>query len=73
LSCSIITLEPNSFIGEIHDRMPFILRNKTVKAWLDPSLDDPDFLLEELIRPYPAEQLEKRQVWPPPDPQLSLL
>ena len=73
LSCSVITMEPNTFIREIHDRMPFILRHDQVKAWLDPTLDDADFLLEEVILAYPANQLKKMQIWPPSDPQLELL
>ena len=71
LSCSIITMDPNKLISPIDDRMPFILRDDAVKTWLDSSLDDPEFLLEELIVPYPAEPLESRQVWPPENPQLS--
>lgn len=62
-SCSIITLEPNSLVGEIHDRMPFILPKKAVKIWLDKSVDDFDFLFE-LIRPYPPDKMDRKQQWP---------
>ena len=63
-SCSIITLEPNSMIGNIHDRMPFILPNDMVKVWLDKSVDDSDFLID-MIQPFPSEKLSMRGKWPP--------
>ena len=63
LSCSIITLEPTKIIDEVHDRMPFILANETVKTWLDSSLDDPGELLD-LIVPYPSDRLQRKQHWP---------
>ncbi|NIR51291.1 SOS response-associated peptidase [candidate division KSB1 bacterium] len=63
-SCSIITLAPNSLIGEIHQRMPFILPNEMVKVWLDKNVDDDDFLTE-LISPFPSEKLLMKRKWPP--------
>ncbi len=62
-SCSIITLEPNSLIGEVHDRMPFILADDVVRVWLDKSVDDSDFLID-LIRPFPSEKLTMKRKWP---------
>ena len=63
-SCSIITLQPNELIGEIHDRMPFILPSDKVELWLDPKLDDAAFL-QDLIIPYPTDQLIRTRRWPP--------
>ncbi len=63
-SCSIITLEPNSIIADIHDRMPFILPNEMVKVWLDKSVDDSNFLFD-VIKPYHSEKLSMRGKWPP--------
>lgn len=73
-SCCIITQSPNSLIGEIHDRMPFILPPGTVKTWLDRRIDDPALLLN-LITPVPSEKLKRICVWPPaeePPPQFDL-
>ena len=79
-SCSIITRKPNGIIGDIHDRMPFIIPRGEVKTWLDRSVTDPEFL-RDMIRPYPSMVMERKRVWPPPDSdktfskddQLSLL
>ncbi|MFA6000978.1 MAG: SOS response-associated peptidase [Thermoleophilia bacterium] len=56
LSCSIITMEPNEVVGEVHPRMPFILAAEAVPAWLDPSVTDTD-LLKGLIRPFDSERI----------------
>lgn len=61
-SCTIITTKPNNLISEIHDRMPVILQSKKdEKIWLDRSIDDLDFL-QELLIPYPAEQMETYEI-----------
>ena len=62
-SCSIITVDANHMVGEIHPRMPFILPADLVKVWLDKSTDDSDYLREQ-IKPAPVERLHKRQLWP---------
>jgi len=56
-SCSIITLEPTEIIAEVHNRMPFILRDADVTAWLDPELDEFDKLME-MICPISSEDLK---------------
>lgn len=56
LSCSIITMEPNEIVGEVHPRMPFILAPDAVTAWLDPSITDTD-LLKGLIRPFDSDRI----------------
>lgn len=35
-SCTVITTEPNSFMGDIHNRMPLILSPKDSEEWLNP-------------------------------------
>lgn len=45
-SCSIITMEPNELVGEVHNRMPYIIPSDTVKAWLDPGLVDFEAAME---------------------------
>ncbi len=57
-SCSIITLEPNEIIGEVHDRMPFILPEDDVSTWLDPGVSDFDLLMD-LIRPLDSTLMER--------------
>jgi len=57
-SCSIITLEPNEIIGEVHDRMPLVLDETSVRTWLDPAVSDFDELIR-LIRPIGPELLER--------------
>ena len=56
LSCTIITTTPNEFMAEIHNRMPVILPRGAYATWLDPAERNPD-QLQELLKPYPAEQM----------------
>ncbi|RKL64977.1 hypothetical protein CR203_23150 [Salipaludibacillus neizhouensis] len=51
VSCTIITTKPNSFMGQIHDRMPVILGEGNRDAWLDPSIQDHQ-LLKGILLPY---------------------
>lgn len=62
-TCSIITMDPNSIVGEVHDRMPFILPKENIKIWLDSALTDLQTLFR-LVQPYPSEQLIRVNVWP---------
>jgi len=57
-SCSIITLEPTGIIAEVHDRMPFVMSEDTVKTWLDPAMTDFGALID-LIQPIGSEKLER--------------
>lgn len=59
-SCSIITVEPNSLVSEVHDRMPFILTPGAVSAWLDRGFTDFDALLEMVI-PYDSNAMQRVQ------------
>jgi len=56
-TCTIITVEPNSLIAPIHNRMPAILRPEEEAAWLDVSIKDVPAILE-MLKPYPAEEME---------------
>jgi putative SOS response-associated peptidase YedK len=60
LSCSIVTIGPNALMDDIHDRMPVILDKADWDAWLSP--DTPPEMLQELIRPFPAERMKARKV-----------
>jgi putative SOS response-associated peptidase YedK len=56
-TCTIITTEPNEIMAPIHDRMPAIVCKEDEARWLDPHCQSPTNLLQ-LLRPYPAEQME---------------
>jgi putative SOS response-associated peptidase YedK len=55
-TCTILTTRPNSVLNGIHDRMPVILPHDAYNAWLDPDADKEE--LEELMIPYPGDDLE---------------
>ncbi len=61
LSCTIITTQPNSFMKDIHDRMPVILPESAYAAWLDPVEANPA-LLQPLLQPYPADAMRAYEV-----------
>jgi len=60
-SCTIVTTEANAVVGEVHDRMPVILPVEVRDEWLDPERREPA-TLQELLRPYPAEEMEGYEV-----------
>ena len=60
-SCTIVTTRPNEFMEPIHNRMPVILSSETEALWIDPLSEDPD-ILQPLLQPSPAEQLESYEV-----------
>lgn len=60
-SCTILTTQPNAVMTDIHDRMPVILDKEAEKTWLDPNVQDPE-LLQKLIKPYEAAELEAYEV-----------
>lgn len=56
-SCTLITGPPNEVVAPIHDRMVVIVKPEHYRRWLDPSEQSPEDLAE-LLRPYPAEEME---------------
>jgi putative SOS response-associated peptidase YedK len=54
-SCTVIITQPNSFVAEVHDRMPALLAEKDYDAWLSGSAG------VELLRPAPENLLQR---WP---------
>lgn len=56
-SCTIITTTPNSFMAELHHRMPVILQQSDWGIWLD--LKSKPATLHELLRPCPNEALDR--------------
>ena len=57
VTCTIITTEPNELVRPIHNRMPAILSKANEDFWLDSSIEDHTRLLD-LLRPYPAEEMD---------------
>jgi putative SOS response-associated peptidase YedK len=55
-SCTIITTDANDAVRPLHDRMPVILEPRDYARWLDLASADPG-VLQEMLRPYPAEQM----------------
>jgi hypothetical protein len=43
VSCAIITTEANAQIRPIHERMPVILSEENLSAWLDPGTQSTNF------------------------------
>ncbi|MDF2925917.1 MAG: hypothetical protein K0R57_4831 [Paenibacillaceae bacterium] len=62
-TCAVITTTPNKLTGEIHHRMPVILRQEDHGLWLDREHFD-QALLQALLVPYPAEEMEAYPVSP---------
>ena len=60
-SFSIVTTSANSFMSEIHDRMPVILDRKNEDAWLDPEVHEPE-LLQPMLMPCPSSWLTATEV-----------
>jgi putative SOS response-associated peptidase YedK len=60
-TCTIITGSPNEFMKRIHHRMPAILDDDGVAAWLDPSLTVPA-AKDVLARLFPAEAMAAHAV-----------
>lgn len=56
-SATIITIEPNHLIAQLHDRMPVIIPPGLYVDWLDPAERDP-VTLRHILTSYPAEQME---------------
>lgn len=59
-SFTIITIEANAFMKEIHDRMPAILTKQNEKSWLDFEIRPNDAL--ELLLPYPSDLMKAYEV-----------
>jgi putative SOS response-associated peptidase YedK len=56
-TCTVITTQATDAAGHIHDRMPMVVTPEAVDAWLDPSVTDPDRVLE-LLAVTDADALE---------------
>lgn len=54
MSCAIITTSANEIVGELHDRMPAILRPENHGAWLNPHTNRVALL--HMLRPFPSSE-----------------
>ena len=56
LSCTVITCEPNALMGNIHDRMPVIIGDEDLPAWLgeEPATNDQ---LRVMLRPFDPSRM----------------
>lgn len=54
--CTIITVEPNKLVAQVHLRMPAMLLPDEESAWLDPDNEVANVL--PLLHPYPVEKME---------------
>jgi putative SOS response-associated peptidase YedK len=59
-SFSIITTDANELVREVHDRMPVILPREAEAQWLTDGQPQSHYL--SLLKPYPAEQMDKYPV-----------
>ncbi|PJF25601.1 MAG: hypothetical protein CUN53_11945, partial [Phototrophicales bacterium] len=60
-SVTILTIEANSFMRSIHDRMPVILHPTDYKIWLNPAEVSADTLCS-LLRPFEAAEMTAYEV-----------
>ncbi|MDQ6694607.1 MAG: SOS response-associated peptidase [Chloroflexota bacterium] len=63
LTYTIITNEASPGIRSLHERMPVILSREDEEVWLDPRINETEWLLS-LLRPYPDTQLSTYRVGP---------
>jgi len=56
-TCTIITTKPNEVTEEVHDRMPVILEEDVYDLWLNPQMEDAEYL-KSLLVPYPADKMK---------------
>jgi putative SOS response-associated peptidase YedK len=57
VTSSIITTTPNQLVQPVHDRMPAILPQRLIPAWLDADCDRTE-QLSAMLAPYPSSEME---------------
>lgn len=53
-SATILTTDATDDVGQIHDRMPLLVRSDDWAAWLDPRVDDPSEVMSVLSAAVPG-------------------
>ena len=61
-SATIITTRPNTLMATMHDRMPVLIPPRDFDRWLKQG-DTPPDALDDLIAPYPDEEMEAYPVF----------
>lgn len=61
LTFALLVMPPNEMMGEIHDRMPLIIRPEHYSAWLDPNVTEPEDV-HALAPPFPAVEMRAHPV-----------
>jgi putative SOS response-associated peptidase YedK len=59
--CSIITVPPNELVARVHDRMPAILSDNELDAWLAPKDLNPE-QARDFLKPYDVNAMHARDV-----------
>ncbi len=62
-TCTIITTRANAIVAAVHERMPVIIPKEAEPSWLEPDNYNETSLLN-LLKPYPAEDIELYPVSP---------
>ncbi|MCZ8512890.1 SOS response-associated peptidase [Paenibacillus filicis] len=62
-TCTILTVDANALVSEVHQRMPVILTREAERTWLDRSENHPK-VLGDLLRVYPPEEMRYYPVDP---------
>lgn len=60
-SCTVIVRDPDEEVADVHDRMPVILPPDLYDEWLDPSIQDPDRVMQ-LLQANPGVPLVRYRV-----------
>jgi putative SOS response-associated peptidase YedK len=61
MTCTIITTTPNEIAKAVHDRMPVILPPDAYEIWLQPDMQDTNYL-KSLLQPYPADEMDAYEI-----------
>ncbi|ALS22017.1 MULTISPECIES: SOS response-associated peptidase [Paenibacillus] len=57
-TCTVITSVSNRLVYEYDERMPAILNERDIDAWLDPAMNgEPDYL-QSLLKPYAPDDMQ---------------
>ncbi len=56
-SCSLLTIQANTFMARLHHRMPVILPEAAYQGWLDSAVHEPDTLRRWVV-PYAEHDME---------------
>lgn len=62
-TCTVLTVEPNPLMAQLHNRMPLILPPEAYEAWIDPAITEFE-VLRRWLRPYPEDEMELIAVTP---------